>query len=248
LIGARHAAAAIGDTDVAELSRAADDARYQARKAADDADRFAARVKAIRKLQETADRLERTHAALADLSAALKPGAFPKWLTLRRSRDLLVHASRVLADMTGGRYAFADLTDDSSDWLVVDNDNGMARSPASLSGGEKFVASLALALGMVEMMARSGGRLDALFLDEGFGALDRDNLDAAVEALAAAASSGRMVASISHVRAVAEQVAHVLSVTREPTGTAVRWLDDAERRALALDDVTGDAAVHRLLS
>ena len=63
---------------------------------------------------------------------------------------------------------------------VLDQDSGQARSPASLSGGEQFIASLSLALGMVEMMARSGGRLESLFLDEGFGSLDRNNLDAAV--------------------------------------------------------------------
>ena len=89
--------------------------------------------------------------------------------------------------------------------------------------------------------------MESLFLDEGFGALDRQNLDAAVEALASAAAGGRLVATISHVRAVAEQVDHVLSVTREPRGTQVRWLDAAERRALALDDLAGDAAIAGLL-
>jgi exonuclease SbcC len=149
--------------------------------------------------------------------------------------------------MSGDRYEFADLEDDAAPWMVIDNDNGRVRSPASLSGGEKFVASLALALGMVEMLGRAGGRLESLFLDEGFGALDRANLDAAIEALATVAASGRMVAVISHVRAVAEQVEHVLAVTREPKGSAVRWLDPAARRAVAGADLGLDASILGLL-
>jgi exonuclease SbcC len=94
------------------------------------------------------------------------------------------------------------------------------------------VASLALALGMVEMMGRQGDRIESLFLDEGFGALDRTNLDAAVEALASVAATGRMVAVITHLPSVAEQINHVLSVTREPTGTRTEWLSDSARTSL----------------
>ena len=93
------------------------------------------------------------------------------------------------------------------------------------------------------MMARSGGRLESLWLDEGFGALDRSNLDAAVEALAAVASGGRLVGVISHVRAVAEQVDHVLAVTRGATGTSARWLTSRERSDLGATDLDADAAV-----
>ena len=162
---------------------------------------------------------------LGDLDAALKPGAFLKWLTLRRSRELLVHASRMLGEMSGGKYAFVDPGEAEDQWRVLDQDSGQPRSPASLSGGEQFIGSLALALGMVEMMARSGGRLESLFLDEGFGSLDRHNLDAALEALATVAARGRMVGVISHVRAVAEQIDDVLAVTprrcRKPGGLAL---------------------------
>ncbi|MBA2497462.1 MAG: SMC family ATPase, partial [Acidimicrobiia bacterium] len=182
--------------------------------------------------------LDERYLALADLSAALRDGAFPKWLTLRRSRSLLVHASRLLSEITAGRYAFADLDDEDSKWFVFDSDNGQPRSPSSLSGGEKFVASLALALGMVEMMGRRGGRIESLFIDEGFGALDRTNLDAAVEALESVAATGRLVAVITHLRAVAEQIDHVLSVTREPTGTQTVWLNDAARSGFVEGDLS----------
>lgn len=211
---------------------------WMARALSDDADGFCKRMPAVAALRAAGVALDDRHLALADLSAALRDGAFPKWLTLRRSRSLLVHASRLLSEITAGRYAFADLDSEDSQWFVFDSDNGQPRSPSSLSGGEKFVASLALALGMVEMMGRQGDRIESLFLDEGFGALDRTNLDAAVEALGAVAATGRLVVVITHLRAVAEQIDHVLSVTREPTGTQAVWLSDSARSVLAEGDLS----------
>ena len=219
------------------------DATFAAKTARNDTEAFSRRVEPLARTRAAAAALEARAVAVGDLVAALKDGAFPKWVTLRRSRALLAHASRQLGEMTADRYSFADLDDENDDWRIVDNDTGMPRSPASLSGGEKFVASLALAFGMVEMMARSGGRLESLWLDEGFGALDRSNLDAAVEALSTLASGGRLVAVISHIRAVAEQVLDVLAVTRTPTGSTARWLTGPERAQVAEADTTdGDQA------
>ena len=218
---------------VGAAERAADEARFTARTSAQEEAEFARIADALAALQGLAMELSAKEVALGDVAAALRDGAFPKWLTLRRSRSLLVHASRLLSEMSSGRYAFADPGSEEDRWMILDNDSGLPRSPASLSGGEQFVASLALALGMVEMMGRSGGRIEALFLDEGFGALDRANLDAALEALTQVAATGRMVAIISHIRAVAEQVEHVLAVTREATGTRVHWLDVDERNRLS---------------
>ena len=222
---------------------AATDADYAARKASEARDAFATILDDLLILRQTADEVAALEIALGDLDAALKPGAFLKWLTLRRSRDLLVYASRMLEEMTGSRYSFADPGDlEDRQWLVVDNDSGQARSPASLSGGEQFIGSLALALGMVEMMARSGGRLESLFLDEGFGSLDRGNLDAAIEALSLVAGRGRMVGVISHVRAVAEQIDDVLVVTRGAAGTKATWLTRADRRRVSRSDALGEGA------
>lgn len=228
----------------------ADNARYIARDAQRARDAFTAILDDVVKLRDTADEVAALELALGDLDAALKPGAFLKWLTLRRSRDLLVYASRMLEEMTGGRYAFADPGDhEDQEWLVVDGDSGEARSPTSLSGGEQFIGSLALALGMVEMMARSGGRLESLFLDEGFGSLDRSNLDSAIEALSTVSGKGRMVGVISHVAAVAEQIDDVLAVTRTASGSQVTWLSRSERHDLARGDtgLEGASALAGLL-
>ena len=233
-----------GDQDgVVDRARdIANDARFEERRAREAAEDFEAIAGDVRRLRALLEQVEARERALGDLEDALKPGAFLKWLTLRRSRRLLVHASRMLGEMSGGRYAFVDPGDSEEQWLVLDQDSGQARSPASLSGGEQFIASLSLALGMVEMMARSGGRLESLFLDEGFGSLDRNNLDSAVQALATVAASGRMVGVISHVRAVAEQIDHVLAVTRDAAGSRARWLTGAERQQLVESETGWEAA------
>ena len=210
--------------------------KSQAKKAFDS---FAAIIDDVRSLQALLTEVQARERALSDLKGSLKDGAFLKWLTLRRSRSLLSHASMTLQQMSADRYAFAEPKEEDSPWQVLDNDTGQARSPASLSGGEQFIASLALALGMVEMMALTGGKLESLFLDEGFGSLDRNNLDAAVEALAMVASRGRMVGVISHVRAVAEQFDNVLAVSKEEGGSQVEWLTDSQRQSMAGDALAG---------
>ena len=251
---ARTTLAAIGrrldaDIDVRDLdaivhragSKATDD-RFEERSTRESAEDFAAIIDDVQHLRTLLVQVEDKERALGDLEDALKPGAFLKWLTLRRSRRLLVHASRMLGEMSGGKYAFVDPGETEDQWRVLDRDSGQARSPASLSGGEQFIASLSLALGMVEMMARSGGRLESLFLDEGFGSLDRNNLDAAVQALGTVAAGGRMVGVISHVRAVAEQIEHVLAVTRGATGSRAEWLTNRQRQRLSESDTGWEAA------
>jgi exonuclease SbcC len=234
------------DGVVEAAHHAAQEARFSRRAAAQRTESFCTVLDDVIGLRSLLAEVEEKERALNDLDSALKPGAFAKWLALRRSRSLLVHASRMLGEMSGGRYAFADFAEADAQWRVLDRDSGQPRSPASLSGGEQFIASLSLALGLVEMMARSGGRLESLFLDEGFGALDRNNLDAAIQALGMVAAGGRMVVLISHVQAVAEQVADVAAVTRTHAGSRIEWLSGAERRHLG-ESEAGSAALGGLL-
>ncbi|MDE0419521.1 MAG: SMC family ATPase [Gammaproteobacteria bacterium] len=217
----------------ARAREAATEAELRRRRAKEELDSFDAIKGDVEELLVLVREVGSRERAFTDLENALKPGAFMKWLTQRRSRSLLLYASRTLEQMTGGRYAFADPDDVEDRWRIFDNESGQVRSPDSLSGGEQFIASLALAIGMVEMMARGGGRLESLFLDEGFGALDRSNLDAALEALTTAVTGGRMLGVISHVRAVAEQFDQVLAVTRGVSGSDVEWLTDQQRDQLA---------------
>jgi DNA repair protein SbcC/Rad50 len=93
---------------------------------------------------------------------------------------------------------------------VFDSNTGRARDTASLSGGEQFQASLALALGLADVISQGGtgsGKLfEALFVDEGFGSLDPKALDQAIEALLMIQQGGRMVGAITHVEAMKERL------------------------------------------
>ncbi|WP_150958021.1 AAA family ATPase [Microbacterium testaceum] len=106
---------------------------------------------------------------------------------------------------------------------VLDAFTGQSRPPQSLSGGETFLTSLALALGLAEVVtARAGGiRLDTLFIDEGFGSLDDETLDLAMRTLDELRQGGRTVGVISHVAAMKDQLPAQLRVTATPRGPSV---------------------------
>ena len=169
--------------------------------------------------------------ALDELTRLLSDSKFIGYIVSRKQQALLAVASEVLGSMTGGRYGFSEAFD------IVDRLTGLPRGVKTLSGGETFLASLALALALVELAGRGGGRLDALFLDEGFGSLDANALAEALEALGRQADTGRLVAVISHLRAVAENMDRVLAVTVGPEGSRARWLGGDERDRLVADDI-----------
>ncbi len=126
--------------------------------------------------------------------------------------------------MTGGQYEMkrkmsADNKRSQSglELDVIDHYNGSERSVKSLSGGESFIASLALALGLSdEIQAEAGGiRLDSMFIDEGFGSLDDETLDQAMRALASLSEGDRLIGMISHVGALKERIDRQIVVKKE---------------------------------
>ena len=169
--------------------------------------------------------------ALDELTRLLSDSRFIAYVVARKQQTLLAIATEVLGSMTGDRYGFSETFE------IVDRLTGLPRGVKTLSGGETFLASLALALGLVELAGRGGGRLDALFLDEGFGSLDANSLAEALDALGRQAETGRLVAVISHLRSVAEAMDRVLAVTTGPSGSQVRWLGGDERDELIAEDV-----------
>lgn len=144
--------------------------------------------------------------------------------------EIVDAANLRLGDMSGGRYQLRH-----SDALVArgaasglgivvyDAFTGQTRPARSLSGGETFLSSLALALGLAEVVtARAGGiRLDTLFIDEGFGSLDGDTLEIAMRTLDELRQGGRTVGIISHVEAMQEQIPAQLTVRTLPDGPSV---------------------------
>jgi DNA repair protein SbcC/Rad50 len=169
--------------------------------------------------------------ALEELGRLLADGKFIAYVVIRKQQTLLAIATELLGSMTGNRYGFSETFE------IIDRLTGLPRGVKTLSGGETFLASLALALGLVELAGRGGGRLDALFLDEGFGSLDANSLSEALDVLGRQAETGRMVAVISHLRSVAEAMDRVLAVTAGSSGSQVRWLGGDERDDLITEDI-----------
>jgi exonuclease SbcC len=198
-------------------------ARAEEQAAADQVARATALDEAI-----TAGQLRRT--TLDDLCLLLAEGKFQTDLTDRRTRALLGVASELFSRLSGGEFGYAE------QFQVVARRSGVARSAKTLSGGETFLASLALALALVELYSRTAGRLGALFLDEGFGSLDVDTLAAALEVLRAETGGDKLVAVISHLHAVAEAVQDVLWVEKDSSGSAARWLTGEQIADLVHDD------------
>lgn len=141
--------------------------------------------------------------------------------------EIVSAANRRLGDMSTGRYqlqhsdALAARGAASGLGIVVfDAFTGQTRPAQSLSGGETFLSSLALALGLAEVVtARAGGiQLDTLFIDEGFGSLDADTLDVAMRTLDELRSGGRTVGIISHVESMQEQIPAQLLVEQTAAG------------------------------
>ncbi len=175
---------------------------------------------------ETIERLAHTVAGKAPNTHRMKLETF----VLAAELEEIVQAANLrLHDMSDGRYRLLH-----SDSLaargaasglgldVLDAYTGRPRPPHSLSGGETFLASLALALGLAEVVTgRAGGiELDTLFIDEGFGSLDAETLDTAMRTLDELRQGGRTVGVISHVEAMKDQIPAQLVVAVAEDGSS----------------------------
>ncbi len=156
-----------------------------------------------------------------------------RWVLAQELERVTLAANEHLRSMTNGRYALRvkrQVTDARTahglELEVFDAETGRARGTPSLSGGEQFQASLALALGLADVVSQggvaSGHRFEALFVDEGFGALDPDSLDDAIETLQALHATGRTIGVITHVEAMKERLHVGIQVERRPDGRGSR--------------------------
>ena len=133
-------------------------------------------------------------------------------------------------EMSSGQYELkrqrvaSDIRGQSGlDLVVIDHYNGTERSVRTLSGGESFMASLSLALGLSEEVQSSSGgvSVDTLFVDEGFGTLDSDSLDLAYKALTNVTEGNRLVGIISHVAELRNKIDNQIIVKKEKSGGSV---------------------------
>ena len=139
---------------------------------------------------------------------------------------ILRYANTRLMQMTAGQYELKRIGAENQrsqsglDLGVIDHYNGTRRSVKTLSGGESFKASLALALGLSDEVQSSAGgiRLDTLFLDEGFGSLDEESLELAIRVLSGLTEGDRLVGIISHVGALKDRIDRQVVVHKARTG------------------------------
>ena len=130
------------------------------------------------------------------------------------------HANRQLQKMSD-RYLLIRDKGEPLELNVVDNyQAGEIRSTKNLSGGESFIVSLALALGLSQMASKNV-RVDSLFLDEGFGTLDEDALNTALEALSSLQQSGKLIGVISHVSSLKERIGTQIQVSPQTGGRSL---------------------------
>jgi exonuclease SbcC len=182
------------------------------------------RAELARRLDER-DACEASRAVADSLGRYLRSGGFVTWLLDETVQELVAGATGRLRALSHDRYSLA--VDDKSSFCVIDHTNADERRLArTLSGGETFLASLALALALADEVARLSAagapRLESIFLDEGFGTLDAESLDVVVSAIEDLQASGRLVGLVSHVGEIAERVPVRFEVTK---GTATSTVD-----------------------
>lgn len=162
-------------------------------------------------LKKQADTCRRWN-ALNELIGSADGKKFRNYAQELTFRRLIIMANRQLAFMTD-RYLLVHSKTEALTLNVIDRYQADAvRSSRNLSGGESFIVSLALALGLAQMASRNV-RVDSVFLDEGFGTLDEEALGTALDMLASLRQKGKMIGIISHVQAVRDRVSLQIQVS-----------------------------------
>lgn len=174
-------------------------------------------------------------AALADVVAGRGQNArkmsLRSYVLASRLEDVAESASARLRRMSAGRYEFVHSDEAESRGRrgglgldIRDDYTGVVRSAKTLSGGESFLASLALALGLADVVAAESGGvvLDTMFIDEGFGTLDADTLESVMGVLDELRAGGRVVGIVSHVDEMRQRIPSRLHVIRERDGSRLQ--------------------------
>ncbi|WP_086786122.1 AAA family ATPase [Streptomyces caniscabiei] len=193
--------------------------------------RATAAVRGLAPLREEHDRIARLAGLAAGTSADNERRMrLEAYVLAARLEQVAAAATVRLQRMSSGRYTLVHSDDRAGRGRsglglhVVDAWTGRERDTATLSGGETFFASLALALGLADVVTDEAGgvRLDTLFIDEGFGSLDEQTLDEVLDVLDALRERDRSVGIVSHVADLRRRVHAQLEVVKERTGSVVR--------------------------
>ena len=174
-------------------------------------------------LESQIEGLRSEESVASELGRLLQVNGFERWLLAAAVGDLMIRASERLLQLSNEQYSFDP---NGTDFDICDHHNAdQVRAAKTLSGGETFLASLALALALTdshaEMAPEGAPGLDSLFLDEGFGTLDPETLDVTAAAIEELGASGRMVAIVTHIRELAERMPIRFEVAKSPTTSTV---------------------------
>ena len=158
--------------------------------------------------------------------------SFQRYYLNSMFQHVILEANARLEKMSGGRYQFRNKEQTNKtrlaglDLEIFDSNSGTCRDVATLSGGESFLASLALALGLAAVVKNTAGgiKLDTIFIDEGFGSLDSETLDYAINTLVELQSDGRLVGIISHVEELRQRVPNRLEITKHKDGSTAKFI------------------------
>lgn len=169
----------------------------------------------IENQRQESDRFQKLSALIGSADGK-KFSRFAQGLTLARLTEL---ANRHLLRLSD-RYSILKSPEKDLDLQIIDAYQAdVVRPMSTLSGGESFLVSLALALGLSDLASRKV-QINSLFIDEGFGTLDAETLDVAITALENLQASGKNIGIISHVEALKERIGTQIQLTREPGGTS----------------------------
>ncbi|KIO76185.1 hypothetical protein TH53_16365 [Pedobacter lusitanus] len=165
--------------------------------------------------QKQADRFQKLSALIGSADGK-KFSRFAQGLTLARLTEL---ANRHLLRLTD-RYSILKSPEKDLDLQIVDGYQAdVVRPMSTLSGGESFLVSLSLALGLSDLASRKV-QINSLFIDEGFGTLDAETLDVAITALENLQANGKSIGIISHVEALKERIGTQIQLSRQPGGSS----------------------------
>lgn len=229
--------------DIFALKKARDDAKSKWQADIDEKARISAKIEQLKAIKSkisaidaeltTADRNFLMWKTISDVaSGKISKISFQRYYLATMFSEIILEANNRLEKMSGGRYRFKKREEIADkrfagglDLEIVDDYSGTARPVETLSGGESFLASLSLALGLAAVVQNNSGgiKLDTIFIDEGFGTLDSETLDFALKTLLELQIGGRLVGIISHVEELKKEIPVRLEIKTSKTGSKAEF-------------------------
>lgn len=196
------------------------------------ADRLLVDIKDLSKIEATTQKLNTEYQLIADVSDVANGKttskiSFERYMLSIYFKQIITRANIYFRAMSANRYELEYKSPTSRvgpqglDLNIIDNYTTKIRDVKSLSGGESFKAALSMALGLSDIVQMNSGgvQIDTIFIDEGFGSLDIDSLNSAIDTLISIESEGRMVGIISHVEELKNQINNRIVITPSPSGS-----------------------------